>query len=263
MVLLQDIQGRRNFSDYLANTKFEQLCLKAQRFLRLKTQIFDIMGSIEWRSCMRSRESMTNKNKYQIEMDWALVSTEKWPIDLEEPIREWSKDLYFGDVSPRARVRSCGRTSGQQTGQISPARSIINHGTRLIPRLTEEWTVLKNPETSWEDWIEGGIGVDGDSGSWIINEDTNALYGMVWGRDRPKTQPICLFSPMLDIIEDIKDRTGAKNVCLPGQLQSTEIPNKGKGREEQMVSTSPIHTTRSNARYVMVSEQPVYADGIY
>jgi hypothetical protein len=81
---------------------------------------------------------------------------------------------------------------------------------------------MREPETSPEDWLEGGIGVDGDSGSWIIDRDTHALYGMVWGRDSPRNEPLCLFSPIMDIIEDIEEKTGATTVCLPGKLDTTE-----------------------------------------
>jgi hypothetical protein len=264
MLLWQHYHGDQNFIELdLINAKTVRQCPQAQEYARLKKQVSGTMGKMIWRSGTRSRDSLTGNGQYQVEMDWAVVSTEDWPANLDEPIQAWSKDKCFAKISPRARVRSCGRTSGNQTGEISAARSIINQGPRWKPRFTEEWAVIKRPETSWKDWIEGGVGVDGDSGSWIIDQDTNALYGMVWGRDRIKTQPICLFSPILEIIEDIKERMGAKVVCLPGQLQSTEVPNKGKGREEQMVWTLPIHTTRSNARDVMVSEQPVYADRIY
>ena len=298
-VLWQEYHVHRNLflHEVLRDTN-EVCCPQAQEFVRLKDEVLGCLGSMIWRSRTRSRPSRDSfkafekstrattpiqtesqmpkdietsgyaesveRGQHEVEMDWALVSTEQWPTDLEEPMREWSKDVFFSKVSPGARVVSCGRTSGYQTGEISLARSSINHGPRYNPRFTEEWTVIKDPETPWKDWIEGGMGVDGDSGSWIIDEHTKALYGMVWGRDRPRTQSLCLFSPMLDIISDIKQRTGATTVCLPGQFETAEVSDKGKRIDEGKAWTAwPRYATRSQSEGIMVSEQPAYADGIY
>jgi len=146
-----------------------------------------------------------------VEMDWALVTIEQWPHHLDAHIRRSTKGLYFSKIIPEARVKATGRTSGTQIGLINTAMSIASHGIRF----TQEWSLFKDPQASLQDWIEGGIGVDGDSGAWIIDQDTNALYGMAWARDRIETEPICLFSPIEDIVADIKEITGAEVVCLP------------------------------------------------
>jgi hypothetical protein len=110
-------------------------------------------------------------------------------------------------------------------------RSLIRHENRF----TEEWTVLRDPQSSLKDWITGGIGVDGDSGAWIIDRDSGALYGMVWGRDRIK-HPICLFSPILDIIADIKEQNRVKMVSLPRE----GVPVMLKEGKEESILTPPI-----------------------
>ena len=238
----------------------EHDCPIAHHFRSLKNHLFEvfpveIIGTIVKRSYTRSRNAVANGECYEIEMDWALVSTENWPRSLEGPIRDWSLGLHFHHVIPEAQVKFCGRTSGNQTGQINPAMVGINQGSRTNPRFTQEWSIMKDPETSWEDWIEGGIGVDGDSGSWVIDRNSNALYGMVWARHGTGTRTICLFSPILDIIADIKERTGAKNVCLPGKVENTAVASARKSQEGEMEQTSPIHATRSKARPTVISEQ--------
>lgn len=61
---------------------------------------------------------------------------------------------------------------------------------------------------------------------------------MAWGRDRPYTDPICLFSPIEDIIADIKDRTGAKSVCLLGE-EGIDV-ERAIGRDETASLTALI-----------------------
>jgi hypothetical protein len=113
--------------------------------------------------------------------------------------------------------------------------SLIKHGKRF----TQEWTVFKDAQASMKEWIEGGIGVDGDSGAWIIDQNTSAIYGMAWGRHRVTTRPICLFSPIKDIIEDIKEKMKVSTVFLPESSPQSISTVKGKQKEEP-APTPPI-----------------------
>jgi len=217
-----------------------QMCAAMGQFRKSKTDLLidfpvHTFGAMICRSETRSRPSLEHDGKYEAEMDWALFEIDQWPTSLDSHIAEVSKGLEFSKVVPGALVKSTGRTSGHQTGWINKARSYAKHGNRV----TEEWSVFKNPESSMKDWIEGGIGVDGDSGAWLIDRETGAVYGMVWGRDRPTTRPICLFSPIRDIVEDIRSMTGALNICLPAnELQPSD--RKGKAKQECPGPTPPI-----------------------
>jgi hypothetical protein len=76
---------------------------------------------------------------------------------------------------PGAQVNAEGRTSGYQTGLINSAMSLLNYGGRF----TGELSIIKDYQMTSKDWIEGGMGVDGDSGAWIIDRNFGYLYGMV------------------------------------------------------------------------------------
>lgn len=234
---------------------YDYPCPTALGLQKLKDTILDEdsensyrIGELMYRSTMRSRLCEGKPSEFQVEMDWALFAlAEDWrrhwlyshkPLSIH--LLESSTGLYFSDIIPEASVTATGRTSGRQTGTINSATCLINHGSRC----TEEWTILRGAGMSLSDWISGGIGVDGDSGAWVIDQESAALYGMVWGRDRIHTDPICLFSPIMDVIADIKERSGAEKVTLPGnEPMSWDTPRergKGKEREPFTVPTSII-----------------------
>jgi hypothetical protein len=104
------------------------------------------------------------------------------------------------DTRPGAPVVSVGRTSGYQTGKISPTLSCIFHEDYV----TQEWCVIKREDTSVEEWVEGGIGVEGDSGALIVDEMTKEIYGMLWGRTGDGAATATIFTPLQEIFEDIK-----------------------------------------------------------
>jgi len=59
-----------------------------------------------------------------------------------------------------------------------------------------------------DEWLEGGIGVPGDSGAPVIDSDNNSLYGFLWGRnkywgDGPRT---VYFTSMADVSDDILEK---------------------------------------------------------
>ena len=217
-----------------------KLCRNTREFKLSKYEFWNVypcqaLGIVSFRSQARSRLSLENSERHMVEMDWALVTIDAWLDPLEPHIQKISEGLHFSSIIPGASVQSTGRTSGHQTGQINTALSIARHGTRF----TQEWSVLKDPECDLKDWIEGGIGVDGDSGAWIIDTHTGALYGMAWARDGI-SEPICLFSPIHEIVADIKERTGAKTVCLPGHGETPLALDKGEKGEDCTVELSPV-----------------------
>lgn len=190
-----------------------------------------ILGAMVSRSKMRSRQA--RGDRHQVEMDWALFGTDCWPHPLNLPVEEHAKKLKFSDVTPAARVKASARTSGDQIGIINTAMSVTRHGRRF----TREWCVCRDPASPIQDWIEGGIGVDGDSGAWIVDRENGNLYGMAWGRDRIATDPITLFTPIGDIVADIKEMMGADEVTLP---ESQEVPMGIKQRQITPKLTVPL-----------------------
>jgi hypothetical protein len=185
----------------------------------------------------------------QREMDWALFEILDHEILGETLMNRAMKDngmgataayvrhryLHQSAVQPEAFIKSLGRTSGYQVGQISNTASMIFHG----PYQTQEWCVMRRLETAVDDWIEGGIGVDGDSGGLIVDESTNALYGMLWGRSGEGPQTITLFTPLTEIFNDIAERHNVRVDLLWGQ----EMPQHDtKTRRENTILSSEVES---------------------
>lgn len=181
----------------------------------------EYIGSMKERSFQRCASSITpsfslGRNR---EMDWALfrmfnddhVSTLKSQhnrLFYQEPA-----SLKVADVVSGARVKSLGRTSGHQRGQINGTESIVYHEKYV----TYEWSVIKPPDMSVDDWVEGGIGVDGDSGALIVDEHTNEVYGMLWGRIGDDATTITLFTPITELLLDIEasmNESGTENITV-------------------------------------------------
>ena len=167
-------------------------------------------------------QSTTDPGGLPREMDWALFEvlndTKIGPGHHILPqLRHghpWEGNyLHAANVRPGAFVRSLGRTSGHQLGQISTTAGVIFHEEYQ----TLEWSVVRRPETSIRDWVEGGIGVDGDSGGLIVDESTNAVYGMLWGRSGEGPQTFTIFTPLKEILLDIQERTHVSVELLWGQ----------------------------------------------
>jgi hypothetical protein len=98
-------------------------------------------------------------------------------------------------------VQCHGRTSGLQSGRISPALALVKlHGRTSF---SSSWVVEG-----------GGFGVPGDSGAWIYDPKAGRLCGHVlaWGRQ----SRTAYMAPMDLLFEDIRRRLGADTVELPG-----------------------------------------------
>ncbi|RYP91164.1 hypothetical protein DL770_002726 [Monosporascus sp. CRB-9-2] len=153
--------------------------------------------------------------------DWTLISAQtrqanllrKFPSTMQ---RKETPVTATSPVIPGAIVCSTGRTSGHQRGQICEIPAYV-HGTKAgngTGKATREW-FIEEPESGDGDgdedaWIRGGIGVQGDSGAAVVDSETNALVGQVWGRNKyfgagPRTT---FFTPILDVIDDIQEKCG-------------------------------------------------------
>ncbi|KAI9852253.1 MAG: hypothetical protein M1838_001295 [Thelocarpon superellum] len=104
------------------------------------------------------------------------------------------------DELPNLAVHCLGRTSGLQGGIISPAMSSV----RVAGRATTS--------RSWH--VFGKLGVPGDSGAWIIDNQQGRVCGHVlaWC-SRNKWAYIC---PMQILLEDMERTLPARRVTLPG-----------------------------------------------
>ena len=203
------------------------------KFLSQETGICPAIpfASLYARSSRRYRVPIPNSpTQLPREMDWALFeisddvrNESAWKLmdHLDHRIltRMHMGGLYVASLLPGGFVRSLGRTSGHQIGQISNTSGIIFHEEYQ----TQEWSVIRRPETSHDDWVEGGIGVDGDSGGLIVDNVTSAVYGMLWGRSGEGPQTVTLFTPLEEIFLDLKER---HNVAV-SFLQGQEMPQPG------------------------------------
>ncbi|KAF1951344.1 hypothetical protein CC80DRAFT_496162 [Byssothecium circinans] len=152
-------------------------------------------------------------------------------------------------------VHCFGRTTGLQGGMVGPAMSSV----RIYHR--------KTFSRSWH--VAGGFGVGGDSGAWVIQNETHRVVGHVlaWC-ERNKIAYIC---PMEVLLEDIKRTLGAKHIYLPGSIEETRhimrrnkvtIKDKDESRVEELevgveglgimdshgpVGTSPLQTQTSGS----------------
>jgi hypothetical protein len=182
-----------------------------------------------------ARSNVSSGRRYQVfqnvnrEMDWAVFRVEDIaPLYLLPKLLSQHHQVHsdFDDeltvapgIRPGALVVSVGRTSGYQTGKISTTLSSIFHEEYV----TQEWCVIKRAETSVEEWVEGGIGVEGDSGALIVDEMTKEVYGMLWGRTGDGAATATIFTPLREIFEDIELRYSS---ILPyvGILKGQQLP---------------------------------------
>ncbi|ORY67129.1 uncharacterized protein BCR38DRAFT_303404, partial [Pseudomassariella vexata] len=160
-----------------------------------------------------------NKEPPFVVMDWTLISAlsqtsqanlvRKFPTTAtpkqEVPITKMSC------VMPGSEVCSTGRTSGHQRGQVCDIPAYLSPSANGTGKGTREW-FIEEPYSydNEDDWIRGGIGVQGDSGAAIVDCDTNALVGTLWGRNKyfgagPRQT---FFTPIFDIFDDIQERCG-------------------------------------------------------
>lgn len=143
------------------------------------------------------------------------------PVCREEyPVEE---DLYPDTIAKSEElsglpIHCFGRTSGLGSGRISKAMRFVKmHGRRSW---AESWTV------------EGNLGVPGDSGAWLADNEQGRICGHVlaWS-----TQwDMAYISPMDVTFEDMKACLGAESVCLPGSQSEVSGPEDSASSESTM-----------------------------
>ncbi|KAI0514618.1 hypothetical protein F5B22DRAFT_636952 [Xylaria bambusicola] len=148
--------------------------------------------------------------------DWILISSGTRQANLlrKFPTAAQRREMpvtTMSSVTPCANVFSTGRTSGFGRGQICEVPAYVDSEENGTGKATREWFIEEPyPYENENEWIRGGIGVEGDSGAAIIDSDTNALIGQLWGRNKywgPGPR-ITFFTPMSDIFDDIQEKCG-------------------------------------------------------
>ncbi|KAH7113305.1 hypothetical protein B0J11DRAFT_572774 [Dendryphion nanum] len=114
-------------------------------------------------------------------------------------------------------VHCFGRTTGLSGGMVGYTMSSV----RIYRR--------KTFSRSWH--VTGDFGVGGDSGAWVIQNNTHRVIGHVlaWC-ERNRIAYIC---PMQVLLEDIKRTLGAKRIYLPGSVEQKAWVGVGMGMQMQ------------------------------
>ncbi|RWA09634.1 hypothetical protein EKO27_g5471 [Xylaria grammica] len=148
--------------------------------------------------------------------DWILISSGTQQANLLRKFpniaqRRETLVTATSAISPSANVVSTGRTSGFQKGQVCETPAYVDSQCNGTGKATREWFIEEPfPYDNENEWIRGGIGVEGDSGASIVDSDTNALIGQLWGRNRywgPGPR-MTFFTPISDIFDDIQEKCG-------------------------------------------------------
>ncbi|KAI1184231.1 hypothetical protein F5B17DRAFT_442790 [Nemania serpens] len=148
--------------------------------------------------------------------DWILIASGTRQANLLRRFptvahRRESPVTSTSSISPGANVISTGRTSGFQRGQVCEVPAYVDGAYNGTEKGTREWFIEEPfPYDNENEWIRGGIGVEGDSGAAIVDSDTNSLVGQLWGRNSywgPGPR-MTFFTPISDIFDDIQEKCG-------------------------------------------------------
>lgn len=195
---------------------FHPACIR-KAFEKMKSCLHSFsFGCLTHSSGFRNRVARDGSN---VEMDWAICKVEGSRVgcNVTPCNTRWCENAV--EVVPGGDVFAVGRTSGNQDGVVNGFTTYFcqqnEDGTY---RESEEWTILRSDDCAEENWISSGIGVDGDSGSWILEKETSNVIGLVWGRNHKEGENndeiFTYFTPILDIFEDIREITGASTISI-------------------------------------------------
>lgn len=172
--------------------------------------------------CTRTRKSKSDYweeaflDPPEVIMDWALCAATTATTNFirypTQPSSEWKRPILSA-MHPvgGAPVCSTGRTSGYQRGQVGMCPDLVSKRITGASEDTMEWYVEEpHPHNNAQHFTESGIGVSGDSGAAIIDEENDAFIGQLWGRNKYKRQEpgprIVYFTPAQDIFDDIREQ---------------------------------------------------------
>jgi hypothetical protein len=118
-------------------------------------------------------------------------------------------------------VHCMGRTSGLQSGRILPGLVVV----KIFGRQT--------PSSSYQ--VAGKLGIPGDSGAWVVDNEMGKACGHVlaWST-RKKVAYIC---PMDVMVRDIAETLRARSLKLPG---GAELLRQNLSTSNSMVGSMPM-----------------------
>ena len=161
-------------------------------------------------------------------------------------------DLYPTSILPcddmaNLGVHSVGRTSGLATGRTGGFMEFVKMAGRRT--WSESWTVRAEPGAPLpNDSSLGRLGVAGDSGAWIIDNQSGKVCGHVLAFSQAKQ---CAYiAPMEILLQDIKTTLGVQQVYLPGSEITLAthalgtVSNDVRQRGEQQSMTEELSRLR-------------------
>lgn len=166
---------------------------------------------------------------------------------LEEPVNrrhyhsgedEYPNGVASADELGGLNVHCFGRTTGLQGGMIGQAMSSV----RIYRR--------KSFSRSWH--VAGGFGVGGDSGAWVIQNNSHRVVGHVlaWCQ-RNHIAYIC---PMEVMLEDIKRTLGAKRIYLPGSDEQRLFISKQQGLKKGVRCSTAVGELESAVQSLGITD---------
>jgi hypothetical protein len=157
---------------------------------------------IDWALFKFAPERCPDKNRIENGRRFCKASQEHYPVSV-------APTSSFSDLE----VHCMARTSGLQSGRILPSMVIV----KIYGRQT--------PSSSYQ--VAGKLGVPGDSGAWVVDNEQGRACGHVlaWS-SRKKVAYIC---PMDVLLRDIGETLNARSIYLPG------------GEELYSPSTARVH----------------------
>ncbi|KAK7992030.1 hypothetical protein PG988_000824 [Apiospora saccharicola] len=175
-------------------------------------------------------------------LDWALIDMNNYaPNRLPSPSKTISlPTLDLKAQSPSEERDKKGKSiratiisgsEGSKTGTISglPSRLLLSPGTGFVDAMIIN--LDKHKEV-----------VDGDSGSWVVNEETLELYGHVVAADAFGGGYII---PITDTMSDIRRYLNATSVSLPSVTDIVSGQASTRGRSDRSTAEDIKHQRRS------------------
>jgi hypothetical protein len=211
------------------------------------------LGEIYASSGIRRR----TENDMVHEIDWALFEFSEHRLPTKNHIKNGSRHCsqkegrYPLSVAPSRdladlNVHCMARTSGLQSGRILPGMVIV----KIYGRQT--------PSSSFQ--VAGKLGVPGDSGAWVVDNEQGRACGHVlaWS-SRKRVAYIC---PMDVLVKDIGETVGARSISLPGGSEiytstSTSVSEDQKIADltREFISASQLDRTVGKADPSDVSDE--------
>ena len=167
------------------------------------------LNRMDWALYETTQEQRVGHNRYRYprvpggeELDYNYCNQEGLTIGLGDECRG------VCSLEPEIPVFYEGRKSGRRRGVINPMRDFFNTRNGLVG----EWCFIpEGPSLAYADFC-------GDSGALVLREDTNEAMAMIHGHSENGLR----VTPLLDILQDIREVTGASDVRL--DEESPQVP---------------------------------------